>query len=107
MTILKIGIAGYGIVGKRRCACIDHNPYLQLIAVCDQSFDGNGTLPEGVRYYKNYHNLLKEKLDVLIVCLTNDIASEVTVAGLELGLHVFCEKPPGRNVEDIIRVIQC
>jgi predicted dehydrogenase len=22
-------------------------------------------------------------------------------------LHVFCEKPPGRNVEDIVRVIQC
>ena len=26
--------------------------------------------------------------------------------GLQAGLHVFCEKPPGRNVEDIKRVIQ-
>ena len=43
---------------------------------------------------------------VLIVCLTNEIAAEVTIAGLESGLHVFCEKPPGRNVDDILRVIQ-
>jgi predicted dehydrogenase len=59
-----------------------------------------------VRHYTDYRNLLQEKLDVLIVCLTNEIAPEVTIAGIEAGLHVFCEKPPGRNVEDIVRVIQ-
>jgi predicted dehydrogenase len=79
---------------------------MELVAVCDRSFDGNGAYPEGVRYYTDYRDLLKEKLDILIVCLTNEIASEVTIAGLELGLHVFCEKPPGRDVEDIVRVIQ-
>jgi predicted dehydrogenase len=41
------------------------------------------------------------------VSLTNDIAPEVTIAGLDRGLHVFCEKPPGRTVDDIIRVIRC
>ena len=40
-------------------------------------------------------------------CLTNDIAAEATIAGLEAGLHVFCEKPPGRDVADIARVIAC
>ena len=29
----------------------------------------------------------------------------VTVAALKRGLHVFCEKPPGRSVEDIKKVI--
>lgn len=106
MTKLKVGIAGYGIVGKRRRACVDRNSHMELVAVCDRSFDGNGAYPEGVRYYTDYRDLLKEKLDILIVCLTNEIASEVTIAGLELGLHVFCEKPPGRDVEDIVRVIQ-
>jgi predicted dehydrogenase len=49
---------------------------------------------------------LQEKLDVLIVCMTNEIAPEVSIAGIEAGLHVFCEKPPGRDVEDIARVIR-
>jgi predicted dehydrogenase len=106
MAPLKVGIAGYGIVGKRRRACVDRNPHMELVAVCDRSFDENGTFPKGVRYYTDYRNLLKEKLDVLIVCLTNEVAPEVTIAGMELGLHVFCEKPPGRDVEDIVRVIQ-
>ena len=77
------------------------------MAVCDRSFEGEGTLPEGIRYYRNYQQLLAEPLDALFVCLTNDIAAEVTIAGLQHGLHVFCEKPPGRSVEDILRVIAC
>ena len=107
MTKLRVGIAGYGIVGKRRQACINLNPHIELIAVCDRSFGQNGVMEDGVRYYTTYQNLLKEKLDILIVCLTNDVASEVSIAGLECGFHVFCEKPPGRNFEDILRVIEC
>jgi len=107
MTKLKVGIAGYGIVGKRRRVCVEHNPHMELVAVCDRSFDGNGAFQDGVRYYTDYHNILKEKFDILIVCLTNDIAPDVTIAALELGFHVFCEKPPGRSVEDILQVIHC
>jgi predicted dehydrogenase len=102
---LRVGIAGFGVVGKRRRDCVDRHPNLRVVAVCDRTFDGEGRLADGIQYYRNYRRLLTEGLDVLIVCLTNDIAAEVTIAGLESGLHVFCEKPPGRNVEDIIRVI--
>ena len=99
-------MAGFGVVGKRRKNCIDRNPHMQVVAVCDQTFDSDGTFSDGVQYYKNYTSLLKDNLDVLIVCLTNDMAAEATIAGLEKGLHVFCEKPPGRNVEDIKKVRQ-
>jgi len=106
MTELKVGIAGFGVVGKKRKACVDRHSNLRLVAVCDRNFDDEGLLEEGVNYYQNYQNLLDQELDILIVCLTNEIAPEVTIAGLQAGLHVFCEKPPGRNVEDIKRVIQ-
>lgn len=105
MTRLRVGIAGFGVVGKRRKDCIDRHPHMDVVAVCDQTFDGEGVLADGTRYCRDYRRLLAEKPDVLIVCLTNDIAPEVTIAGLESGMHVFCEKPPGRSVEDIVRVI--
>lgn len=105
--ILKVGIAGFGVVGQRRRDCVHRHPNLKLVAVCDQTFDGEGLLPDQTRYYKDYKRLLSEELDILVVCLTNEIAAEVTIAGLESGLHVFCEKPPGRNVEDIMQVIEC
>jgi predicted dehydrogenase len=107
MVTLRVGIAGYGVVGKRRQECIGRHPNLRVVAVCDRAFDGEGRFIEGIRYCRDYRGLLMEDLDVLFVCLTNDIAAEVTIAGLEAGLHVFCEKPPGRCVEDIERVIAC
>jgi predicted dehydrogenase len=105
MSELRVGIAGFGVVGKRRKDCVGQHPQMRVVAVCDRTFGGEGTLADGIRYYQNYQRLLTEELDVLIVCMTNDIAAEVTIAGLESGLHVFCEKPPGRSVEDIVRVI--
>jgi len=102
---LKVGIAGYGVVGKRRKECVDQHPDMELIAVCDRVFSCDVISDEDINYYQSYKTLLSEKLDVLIVCLTNEIASEVTIAGLKKGLHVFCEKPPGRNLEDICKVI--
>lgn len=102
---LKIGIAGFGVVGRRRRQFIDLRDDMVTVAVCDRTFQADGVFDDGVRYYTDYQNLLKEDLDALFVCLTNDVAPEVTIAGLERGLHVFCEKPPGRTVEDIRRVI--
>ena len=107
MDKLKVGIAGYGVVGKRRHFHIDMNPYLKVAAICDRSFLSHGTTDDGVLYFSNYQDLLNETLDVLFVCLTNDLAAEVTIAGLEKGLHVFCEKPPGRNLQDMERVVHC
>lgn len=105
MAELRVGIAGYGVVGKRRRVCVDQHPDLRLVAVCDRTFLGGGVMEDGVLFFQDYHQLLKEQLDVLIVCMTNDIAAEIVVAGLTRGLHVFCEKPPGRDVGDIERVI--
>ena len=104
---LKIGIAGYGIVGQRRQACIDLNPNMSLMAVCDRTFSGSGTFEDGVSYFTNLQDLLNQDLDAVIICLTNDAAPQATIDCLNQGLHVFCEKPPGRNVEDIKRVIEC
>lgn len=104
---LRVGIAGYGVVGKRRRTFIDAHPELETVAVCDRTFEADGTLEDGAGCHVDYQGLLGEDLDLLFVCMTNDMAPEVTMAGLERGLHVFCEKPPGRDVSDIARVIAC
>ena len=104
--LLNVGIAGYGVVGKRRHAFIDQHPRLKTIAVCDRYFDGSGVLGSGVRFYRNYKELIEEPLNILFVCLPNYMATEVTIAGLERRMHVFCEKPPGCVVGDVERVIK-
>lgn len=107
MDQLNVGIAGYGIVGKRRRKCIDEHSGLKVVGVCDRDFRGKGVLEDGVQYYQDYASLIREEsLDVLFVCLTNDVAPDATIGGLRAGLHVFCEKPPGRDLDDILRVIK-
>lgn len=105
MPVLKVGIAGFGVVGKRRKACVDALPNLEVVAVCDKNFNIKDTT-NGLLCFSTYQELLSVELDVLFVCLSNDMASEATIAGLKRGLHVFCEKPPGRNLEEIEEVVE-
>ena len=110
---LRVGIAGFGLVGKRRFEVIKTHQQLSPVAVCDRNFktqvlpNQDDQLRENIKCFNDYRELLQENLDLLFVCLTNDIAAEVTIAGLEAGLHVFCEKPPGRNLDEVRQVIEC
>ena len=105
-SILKVGIAGYGVVGRKRGKYIKKNKNMILVAVCDRHFKALEKSKDGVVLYNSYKELLNHDLDVLFVCLTNDIASEVTIAALKSGLHVFCEKPPGQNIKQISEVLE-
>jgi len=104
----NVAIAGYGVVGQRRREYIDSHPNFNTVAVCDIKYKENPVKSEqGANVYTNYKDMLdNEKIDVLFVCLTNDIAAEVTIAGLKNNMHVFCEKPPGRDLKDIADVIK-
>lgn len=102
---IKIGIAGYGIVGKRRRFFIDQNPSMRLIAVCDKLFEKDDVVDDGLLFFNSYKSLMDLDLDALVVCLPNNIAPIVVQEGLQNGLHVFCEKPPGCNAEDVRQTI--
>ena len=105
MKRLRVGIAGYGVVGPRRRPFIDAHPRLETAAISDVRFERKGVFPDGVRFYSDYRELIaKEPLDLLFVSLPNYLAADATIRGLEKGLHVFCEKPPGRDIADVVRV---
>ena len=53
----------------------------------------------------DFNDLVRDDLDAVFVCSYNNSAPDVVVAALEAGKHVFCEKPPGRCVADVERII--
>jgi predicted dehydrogenase len=98
---IRVGIAGYGSTGQIRRRFVDAHPQLRTVAYCDQTLEP-GVDADGVHRFVDYESLLGgADIDALFVCLWNDVAPSATIAGLERGLHVFCEKPPGRTVQDI------
>ena len=104
MKSLRVGIAGHGVVGSRRHLCFDKNPNTAVVAIADQRFAG-GAPALAARTYSDYPSMIAaEDLDIVVVCLTNDVAADATMKALEKGCHVFCEKPPGRSVEEIRKV---
>ena len=105
MNTLKVCIAGHGMVGQRRHNFIDRHPQMRVTAVSDKKYSNEHEKIDGLSCYRDYEELLeKEEFDILFVCLPNDVASEATKSGLLKKAHVFCEKPPGRNLHDIISV---
>ena len=96
---LKVGIIGYGKVGKIRHECIKSIPHLELIGICDT--DLKVCQDTGETSYSDHKRLLDECLDVVFVCTYNCYIPEITIEAISRGIHVFSEKPPGRTLEDV------
>ena len=99
---LRVGIAGYGIVGKTRHRVLNQHQAFDVVAISDINFKENPTDLDNINAYSDYKDLInKEDLDVLFVSVPNKLASEATLIALKKGLYVFCEKPPARSLEEL------
>lgn len=101
--VLRVGIVGYGYMGQIRHRSIAQHPGLTLAVVADPAL-GPADLP-GVALVRSYQELVEADVDVVFVCTPNNVTPEVVIYALSRGRHVFCEKPPGRDVADIQRII--
>jgi len=103
MKKIKVGIIGFGKMGKIRKKVIDNNPNLQLECICDVSPQNKKT---SIKFYNNYQDLLKNDIDAVFVCTPNKLSPEIVISALKNKKHVFCEKPPGRTIEDVENIIK-
>jgi len=109
MKKLKIAVIGCGGIAKNA-----HFPaYLKMddvevVAFCDVILEraeeavklfGNGVA------YADWRDVLKHPdLDAIDICTPNLYHSEIAVAALNAGLHVFCEKPDAVSVEECMKM---
>lgn len=95
----KVGIIGYGKVGKIRHECIKSHPNLELIGICDT--DLRACQDSGETCYSDYKKLLDACPDMVFVCTYNHYIPEITIEAISRGIHVFGEKPPGKTLEHV------
>ena len=99
---LKVGIIGTGIIGKSHIhGYKSMRDDVEIIAVADvdpveaQRVAQENGIP---RVFSDYRDVLKiDEIDSIDVCLPNFLHAPVTIAGLEAGKHVYCEKPMART----------
>ncbi len=106
MTVLKLGILGLakiarthvipalaGVKGLKLCAIASRDA-VKVRQFCAQ-------LPDSPQPYNDYEALLESDLDAVYIPLPNDGHIPWTLAALERGKHVLCEKPLALSIESL------
>jgi predicted dehydrogenase len=109
---LRIAFIGTGHRGWNHIRVVKSIPGFEIVALADPTPDFRdraATLAgSGVKLYSTYQELLsKEKgLDAVIIATPQFLHTEISLAALASGLHVFCEKPLATKAEDANRVVE-
>jgi predicted dehydrogenase len=102
---LKAGIIGFGKMGKIRYETIKKLPGCKVAWICETN--PNITVHDDVQHKNTPQDILEDDdVDFLVISTSNDMLQELVVAGLDRGKHVFCEKPPGRNMAELKAMIE-
>ncbi len=103
--MLKVGIIGYGKMGRIRAKALRDSGRAEILAVYDtQDLDD-----VDVRIATSPSEILEDsEIDAVFVCTPNFRIPELVKEGLRNGKHVFSEKPPGFNAADVegIRAVE-
>ncbi len=95
---VRIGIIGVGQIGKVHVERYKEVPEAEIVAVCDLREDEARRVAQGigpqVAVYTDYRELLaRDDIQAVDVALHNRLHAPVTIAALEAGKNVYCEKP--------------
>lgn len=107
---VRVGVIGVGQIGKAHLDQYSKMENVELVAVSDINEAECNRVKE--RYgasagYTNYRDLLaRDDIQAVDVCLHNNFHRPVTVAALEAGKDVFCEKPMAGAYVDAEAMLQ-
>lgn len=99
---MKVGIIGFGNMGKIRANAVDSSGRGEIIFV----YDSNNKLNfKGYPLASSTEEIIESpEIDSIFICTPNHLNKELTISSLKAGKNVFCEKPPAfssKDVEDI------
>jgi predicted dehydrogenase len=108
---LKVGIIGTGIIGKshvRGYQSMQNDVEIVAVADIDESEAQRVAQEHDIPHvFSDYRDLLKiDEIDSVDVCLPNFLHAPITIAALEAGKHVYCEKPMAKTGPDAIAMYE-
>lgn len=99
----RCAVVGLGI-GRHSCRNFHNHPDCQLVAVCDTDVERLEAKIDAIgapALYTHLNEMLaKEDLDIVFLAIPNKYHKPATIAALEAGAHVICEKPMAMNAQE-------
>jgi predicted dehydrogenase len=94
---IRIGIIGVGQIGKHHLENYSKIPSAEVVAASDIDEVELKAVAERFKIphtYVNFRELLgRDDIEAVDVCLHNNLHAPVTIAALQAGKNVYCEKP--------------
>ena len=119
--MLRIGVVGFGFMGRMHFGNWSKLSDATVVAVCDGNPDilkdadtavGNiEGLPENIdfsqiHFYTDYEQMLQsEQLDAVSITLPTHLHKAFSIMALEAGVHVLCEKPMALTLDECDEMI--
>jgi predicted dehydrogenase len=103
MNNIYFGIIGIGRQGLRLAEHIRKDiKHGNLTAVCRRSEDGHEySKKHGIKFYSNYHDLLKDKdIDAVIIATPSNLHGVQALDALNAGKHILIDKPIASTLEE-------
>lgn len=105
---IKVGVIGVGGISECHIQGYLQNPNVELYAFCDineERLKAKGAKYGITRLFTNKEDMLKlEEIDAVSVCTWNSAHAECSIAALNAGKHVICEKPMAMNAQEALEM---
>jgi hypothetical protein len=98
---MKVGILGFGTMGKIRKKCIDSTKNWEVKKIYDLNLQD---IPENLISESAYDILNDASINVIFICTPNKYNFEYTKTSLINGKDVFCEKPPAFTSDEVLEI---
>ena len=108
MEKVTIGCIGVGEILDAHLKGLRANPEYELVSICRRSEDKLHRMAAqlGCEGFTNYHELLAQKPDVVLVSLPHGLHCRVTLEAFEAGCHVLVEKPMAVSLDECNRMLR-
>ena len=109
---MTTGMIGTGLRGQHSLKQILRQPGATVVALCDikpDRLDKAATIAgrDNPKTYTDYRRLLEQKeLDAVFIDTPCYLHSEMAIAALQAGKHVYCEKPVGINPQQVQQLLK-
>jgi predicted dehydrogenase len=110
MIPIRVGVIGLGFGGETHLKAYRQLPNVEVVALAgleEEKLAALGATYQVPHLYREYQDLLKrDDLDAVSVCVPNYLHTPITLVALERGMHVLCEKPLARTLQEAEAMVQ-
>ena len=106
--MVKVGIIGFGYMGNFHLNKFAKMDGVEVVSAYDIDEDRLSDARESkLNAFDDLEKFLASDMDLVVVATPNDVHAELSIAALNAGKHVLCEKPATMTVQELQDVLAC